>query len=128
MSTTVARKTNNGRGWFLADEAKMLEALQALTDWDGDVARTGGVWQLTLRASGQQTLIATTDVWLVQDDGLKIIDRAAFKSTYDADTFPPEAEPDPAAEVAPAVVAEDVLPRTVVTQKDTAELGVHPNA
>jgi hypothetical protein len=130
MSTTVARKTNAGQGWFLADEAAMLAALQALTDWDGDVSRTDGAWQLTLRASGRQTLTAAAGVWLVEDDGLKVIDRATFKGTYDADTFPPEAEPDPVTEVAEVAAEEalsDNLPDELDT-KDTAERGVQPNA
>lgn len=122
MPITVERKTNTSPGWFLSDESKMFEALQALTDWDGDVARTDGVWQLTLRASGRQTLIAAAGVWLVNDDGLKVMDKAAFKDAYDADPFPPEAEPDTPVEV-PAEIAP-----AEVDVKDTAMRAVHPNA
>lgn len=145
MQTAVARKTNAGMGWYLADETAMLAALKALTDWDGDVTRVGDVWQLTLRASGKQTIIATAAVWLVEDDGLKLIDRATFKSTYNADNFPPEAEPDPpapegdqASEVAQSIeqtsaadedaLAVNLLQPDELDTKDTGERGVHPNA
>lgn len=94
---TVTRKANAGRGWFLSDESNMIEVLQELTDWDGDVSRVEGVWQLTLRGSGsgigRQEVIAEIGVWLVDDDGMRTVDKASFVSTYDADRFPPEAEP-----------------------------------
>jgi hypothetical protein len=137
MAITVERKTNTSPGWFLSDEAKMFEALRALTDWDGDVARTDGVWQLTLRASGKQTLIAAAGVWLVDDDGLKIMDRAAFKDAYDASPFPPEAEPEaaPEADEAPQELSADedalsvnLLQPDELDTKDAGERGVHPNA
>jgi hypothetical protein len=127
MSTTVARRVNDGTGWYLVDESKMLEALQALTDWDGDIARTDGVWQLTLRSSGKQTLIVCINQWLVLDDGLKILDRSAFKDTYEADDFPPEAEP-PAPE---AVVDSPALLEPVAQERSTPITqteAVQPNA
>lgn len=96
METTVTRQVE-GPGWFLKDSASMLEVLDKLSGWDGDVTKADGVYCLVLRQSGKNTITAPARHWLVPDgDELKLMDRTQFRDAgYRADDFPPEAEPDP---------------------------------